>query len=212
MKIFFDVDGVLIDGWHADAARRKPWDAELEEDLGVDRARFQKLFFRGDPSPMQDCVSGKRDLHQALAEVLPKTGYKGEVEEFIAYWLEKDANINEEVLAIAAELSALPGTELYIATGQEHRRAHHLWQTLGFENHFREMFYSARIGHLKPTLEFFSAINEALGISGNERPVFFDDTPQIVAVAQKAGWDAQLFETAEDIRTHPRVGPLLAQG
>jgi FMN phosphatase YigB (HAD superfamily) len=33
MKIFFDVDGVLIDGWHANSALRKPWDAMLEVDL-----------------------------------------------------------------------------------------------------------------------------------------------------------------------------------
>ncbi|MGN7754317.1 hypothetical protein [Sinorhizobium sp. 22678] len=81
MKVFFDVDGVLIDGWHADIARRKPWDETIEVDLGVDRDAFQILFF-GTPgnrsaSPMFECVTGRRDLKQALAAILPDVGYKG---------------------------------------------------------------------------------------------------------------------------------------
>lgn len=29
LKIFFDVDGVLIDGWHSKPERRKPWNLVL---------------------------------------------------------------------------------------------------------------------------------------------------------------------------------------
>ncbi len=63
MKIFFDVDGVLIDGWHADETRRKPWDTTIEADLGVDRKAFQRLFFGTcgvrTSSPMHACVIGR---------------------------------------------------------------------------------------------------------------------------------------------------------
>ena len=66
MKIFFDVDGVLIDGWHEDSALRTPWDARLREDLGVDRDAFQSLFFAVGPdravSRMTECTTGRRDL------------------------------------------------------------------------------------------------------------------------------------------------------
>lgn len=69
MKIFFDVDGVLIDGWHADASRRKPWDATIEADLGIDRETFQHLFFgtvgARSFSRMVECVSGRSDLKSA---------------------------------------------------------------------------------------------------------------------------------------------------
>jgi putative hydrolase of the HAD superfamily len=40
LKVFFDVDGVLIDGWHANSALSKRWDLTLEADLGVDREAF----------------------------------------------------------------------------------------------------------------------------------------------------------------------------
>ncbi|MGK2740618.1 HAD family hydrolase [Tepidicaulis sp. LMO-SS28] len=212
MKIFFDVDGVLIDGWHADPARRKPWDLQLQQDFGISPDEFRAAFFLPEPgreAPMQACVRGAEELENALVRVLPRLGYEGPVEDFITYWFEKDSNIDQAVLDIAKQLASLPETELYIATGQEHRRAHHLWQTLGFEKHFEEMFYSARLGHPKPTPEFFAAINEVLGISQEERPLFFDDTETIVALAREAGWDAHLFETVEDLREHPRIKPLL---
>lgn len=45
MKVLFDVDGVIIDGWHENPKLRKSWDASIRTDLGVDRAMFQHLFF-----------------------------------------------------------------------------------------------------------------------------------------------------------------------
>lgn len=76
MKIFFDVDGVLIDGWHADPARRKRWDADLRRDLGIDPEALQEKFFRPSSegkqhSLMQACTRGDLDLKEALAPVLP---------------------------------------------------------------------------------------------------------------------------------------------
>ena len=93
MKIFFDVDGVLVDGWHAYSALRKPWDMTLEADLGIDREAFQKLFFATSggrsASPMFECVTGRRDLRDALADILPQVGYQGSTEDFMRYWFER---------------------------------------------------------------------------------------------------------------------------
>jgi len=209
MKVFFDVDGVLVDGWHADETRRKPWDETIERDLGVDRARFGELFFGRTPerpvSPMMDCVSGRRDLSDALSEVLPEAGYDGPVEEFIAYWFEKDSNLSADVLALADRLAAVDGIELYIATGQEHRRARYLWHDLGLSRSFSDIFYSARIGCLKHEPGFFEAINADLAIGPDESPLFFDDSPRIIEAARQAGWDAVRFTTAADIANHPRL-------
>lgn len=210
MKIFFDVDGVIVDGWHADPALRKPWDEAIEKDLGVDRAAFEHLFFARPGAPMIECVSGRRDLKEALAEVLPKTGYDGPVEDFMAYWFERDSNLNREVLACVEALAGIDGLELYLATGQEHYRARYLWNDLGLSRHFAEIFYSARIGCLKHEPRFFEAINADLAIGPDESPLFFDDQPEIVALARKAGWDAVRFTTAADIADPPRLRGFLA--
>ena len=209
MKVFFDVDGVLIDGWHADIARRKPWDETIEVDLGVDRDAFQILFF-GTPgnrsaSPMFECVTGRRDLKQALAAILPDVGYKGSVDDFVRYWFEKDSRLDPDVFGIVRELRERGRAQIFVATGQEHYRAAYLWNELGFSSHFDRLFYSAEIGVPKKDLLFFEAINRALGTEPGERPVFFDDQPEIVELANRAGWDAAIFTSVRDIQQHPRL-------
>ena len=209
MKIFFDVDGVLIDGWHANPELRKPWDARIEDDLGVDRNAFQHLFF-GTPddrsqSRMLACVTGQTDLTVALAEVLPQVGYAGSVSSFMQYWFEKDSNLNAPVIELVSELRRAADVTLYLATGQEHHRARYLWNDLGLSRLFDGIFYSAEIGHPKKDIRFFEAINAALGISGKERPLFFDDQPEIVALAAQAGWDGTAYSCEQDIRRHPRL-------
>ena len=213
MKVFFDVDGVLIDGWQSRPERRKPWDATIEQDLGISKQAFQEKFF-GQPGgfpgcPMDACVKGDRDLKDALAEILPSAGYQGSVEAFVDYWLKKDSNINQDVMNVVGQLGQNEHIELYIATGQEHYRAAYLWNDLGFRNYFREIFYSAKLGHLKNTPQFSERINIALDIGPGERPLFFDDQPSVVNLARKVGWDAYMFETVEDVLLHPRLQDLL---
>ncbi len=209
MIVFFDVDGVLIDGWHSKSALRKPWDETLEADLGVDRAAFQKLFFQGsdedkEQSPMFGCTVGHVDLMEALAGVLPRVGYAGNVEDFARYWFEKDSNINRQVFDLVDKIRQ-SGARLYVATGQEHHRARYLWNELGFSKWFDRIFYSAEIGHLKNDVRFFQAINRALGIDGSMKPLYFDDQPEIVALARSAGWEGAAFNSVGDIQNHPRL-------
>jgi putative hydrolase of the HAD superfamily len=232
MKIFFDVDGVLIDGWHADSALRKPWDATIEVDLGVDREAFQQLFFGAPGSRsglrMFECIAGRSDLKDALAAVLPQVGYKGSVDDFTRYWFEKDSNVNAGMFELIDELRGRDGTQMFVATGQEHHRARYLWDELGFSKRFDGMFYSAEIGFPKTDVRFFAAINHTaeigfpktdvrffaainhtLEILAAERPLFFDDQPEIVELARREGWDGTTFTSIKDIQEHSRVGHLL---
>lgn len=209
VKVFFDVDGVLIDGWHANSALRKSWDATIEADLGVDREAFQLLFF-GAPgarstSPMFECITGRCDLKAALAAVLPQVGYNGSIDAFIRYWFEKDSNINAGVFRLLEKIREHGGMQMFVATGQEHHRARYLWNELGFSRHFDRIFYSAEIGYPKKDVQFFQAISRALGIRPGERPLFFDDQPEIVELAKSAGWDGTAFTSIKDIREHPRL-------
>ncbi|MBZ9937412.1 haloacid dehalogenase [Mesorhizobium sp. BR1-1-16] len=216
MLIFFDVDGVLIDGWHADAALRKPWDATITADLGVDRAAFQTRFFgasgQRSEALMHQCVIGRLDLAEALAGVLPDIGYRGEVKDFMRYWFEKDSNLNAAVLHLVAELKRRADAKVYIATGQEHHRARYLWNDLGLSERFDGMFYSASLGYPKKDVRFFEAINQTLRIDPAQPPLFFDDQPEIVACAQSAGWDAAVFRSAGDVSGHPRLQHLALGG
>ena len=213
LRIFFDVDGVLIDGWQDGPGDGNQWDAALERDFGIDRRAFQRRFFKTPSgpagSPMQACALGQRDLKEALAETLPGLGYHGSVEAFVAYWFEKDSKVNYSVLGIARHLARHDHLELYLATNQEHHRAAHLWHGLGFEAHFKEIFYSAKLGHLKPRPGFFAAVDASVGIAPDESPLFFDDRRDNVEGARAAGWDACLYEGPENLTAHPRLQAFL---
>lgn len=210
MKIIFDVDGVLIDGWHIDPDLRKPWNINLERDLGVNVKEFERAFFGQQSgngrSIMDACVEGKRDLNHALGDVLPRLGYRGSIDAFIRYWLEKDSNTNQEVFDIVMQLNGIENLELYVATAQEHNRANYLWNELGFCKHFSKIFYSAEIGYSKRDPKFYQSINDALGVTASsEPPVFFDDQEKVVDLALAAGWDATIFNSVKDLRTHPKI-------
>lgn len=193
--------------------RRRPWDAALEADLGVDKEVFQRLLFcKPGPdrlSPMEECLVGRRDLKEALADVLPQAGYAGSADVFMAYWFEKDANFNPDVMALVMDFASRSGIDLYMATGQEKHRAQYLWVDLGLRHYFKGIFYSAQIGHLKKEPAFFETIDRLLKVDTRERPLFFDDRSEVLEVARQVGWDAVLFESADDIRNHSRLAPYL---
>ena len=206
LKLFLDVDGVLIDGYHAKPERRCPWYATLQEDLGVDPAALEREFFEPWIGPI---VTGKLDIKDALGQVLPRLGYDGSVEAFIQYWLENDSKLNPEMWAAVQSLSGRDDLAMYVATAQEHRRARYLWEDVGFQRHFDDIFFSAEIGYAKEVPAFFETINAQLSISDAESPLFFDDNAQVVEAAQSAGWTAHLFDTPEDFLTHPTIQAML---
>ena len=213
MKVFFDVDGVIIEGWHARPERRKPWDETLEQDLGISREALQRAIFLpprpGAESLMGKCVRGEIDLKETLSEVLPTLGYTGSVEAFVEYWFRKDSKLDQEVLQVVKHLGRCDETELYLATNQEHHRATYLWHDLGLKDLFDDIFYSARMGVLKDRRDFFANVNAQLSTAGSERPLFFDDREEIVMTARAAGWDAHVFNTVEDLTRNSRLLPLL---
>jgi len=213
LKIFFDVDGVIIEGWHFNPERRRPWDTNLEQDFGINRDAFQKAFYfppaPGQDSLMEKCLKGESDLTEVLSKLLPTLGYTGLPSHFIGYWFSRNSHLNEDVIEIIKRLQRQSDVELYLATAQEPNRANYLWNDLGFKKLFRDIFYTARFGVSKDTVAFFSKINTELNIGSDEHPLYFDDTPNVIKAAQAAGWDAHEFDTLDDLTGNSRIIELL---
>lgn len=87
-------------------------------------------------------------------------------------------------------------------------RALWLWQQLGMGNLFEDIFYSARIGALKPAPAYFDFIMDRIGPQA-EPPLFFDDTPKVIAGANAYGWEAVPFDTIADVTAHPWIAARL---
>ncbi|MDP1639873.1 MAG: HAD-IA family hydrolase [Hyphomicrobium sp.] len=205
--VFFDADGVLVHGYHARPERRIRWDENLLNDLGVDPERFRTEFIFD--IFIKKVIIGQMPLVEALDRVLPSLGYKGSAMNFVSYWLSHDSNVNQPLLDTIRRLRQANDSRLYIATNQDHVRAQWLWLTLGFRDHFDDIFYSARLGVLKPNPTYFEAIASRIGRQ-DQPPLFFDDSEEVVAGARCAGWDAVLYDDHEDCISHPWIAERLA--
>ncbi len=207
MKIFFDVDGVLINGYHAKPEHRRRWDADIEKDLGINPEKLQKIF----SGWFLDVLHGRSDLEQELGRWLAEEGYTHKARDLIDYWHSNDSVLNEDLWGAVRRLSQNPHLHLYIATNQTHNRADYLWNTLAFKEHFKDIYYSARLGCLKLDGDYFRQIEEELRFDPREEPVlYFDDDPRNIEVSAKRGWNAVLFDTAQDCVNHPAIRALLS--
>jgi putative hydrolase of the HAD superfamily len=197
--VFFDVDGVLVLGYHANPARVRAWDATMLADTGVDPDAFRQGFIFD--IFMKKVIIGEMALIDALERRLPAFGYRGSPMAFAHYWLKQDSVLNEPLLDIVRRLKRNDDCRLYIATNQEHLRASWLWGHLGLSELFEDIFYSARIGAQKPDRRYFDFIEHRIGPQ-DQPPLFFDDSPKVVEGARKHGWEAVQFETVEDCTSH----------
>jgi len=202
--VLFDVDGVLVHGYHARPELQVRWDETL---FGVDPDRFKSEFIYD--VFVKEVIVGKLGLIEAVERVLPGLGYTGSPMTFISYWLSRDSNLNRQLIDVIRRLRATGAARLYIATNQEHLRAQWLWQTVGLGEVFDDMFHSARIGALKPASEYFASVKDRIGPQ-HEPPLFFDDSEEVIRAARGEGWEAVLFSATADCTAHPWIAAQLA--
>jgi putative hydrolase of the HAD superfamily len=205
--VFFDVDGVLVHGYHARPDLTRRWNENLLADLGVDPDRFNAEFIFD--IFIKKVVVGEMAIIDALERRLPGLGYKGSPMTFLHYWLSHDSTLNAELIDTVRRLKARDDLRLYIATNQDHTRAQWLWQTLGLGELFEDIFYSARAGIRKPEKGFFDFVEHRIGPQ-SQPPLFFDDTPKVIEGARKHGWEAVQFDTVADCTSHPWIAERLA--
>ncbi len=193
--IFFDVDGVLIHGFHHNPKYCRMWSADIHTDLGITQDHLGQYF----KTYWSDVIIGRAHLHETMTAHLTATGYNIKAQTVIDYWLSHDAVINQKIWDIARAWAARENTALYLATNQEKNRADYLWHTLNFKSIFKDIFYSGKMGVAKNNPAFFQAINDQLSINLDQtRVVYFDDTPACLQSAREAGWHEVIEVSAPD--------------
>jgi putative hydrolase of the HAD superfamily len=188
--LMLDVDGVLI------VPRPGGWALDLEADLGLAPAALAEHFFA---LHWDDVVMGRAGLHERLSPVLARIAPHLSSERLAAYWFERDAVLDRQLLDDLAEVRA-GGVALHLATVQEHLRADYLWRTLGFRERFDAMHYAADLGCGKPDPAFFAKVAERTGLAPGEM-LLIDDKAENVEAARAAGWGAALWDGTELLAT-----------
>ncbi len=187
--IMVDVDGVLI--VHPDA---DGWSVNLPRDLGISTAALRSVFFE---PHWDDVVHGRATLRERLTPALAILSSSISYDCFTQYWFSNDAHVDERLLGELKLLRTL-GSEVHLATVQEHERANYLWNQLGFRDKFDGIHYAAALGSAKPATSFYRSVEIAVGLKP-EAIFFIDDKEANVAAARRCGWTAALWTGRETL-------------
>jgi putative hydrolase of the HAD superfamily len=191
--LVLDIDGVVSLGQPGAA---QPWFATLQADWGFDHDEMARDFFQGE---FLQVLRGRLDLYAALHAYLETKGLADRVEEFVAYWFEKDAVIDREVLTQADAWRGRTGGRCFAASNQEHHRIAYLRDTVGLGRHFDELIYSAALGICKPDRVFFTTAQARMGVLAAQSILFVDDAAANVDAARACGWRAMLYRGPESL-------------
>ena len=193
--LVLDIDGVVS---LAQPGSERPWYATLEQDWGLSHDRDLVPGFFAKPVFME-VLRGRLDLFVALQECFEGRGMDDRLEEFVAYWFEKDSDIDRGVLEQADAWRARTGGKVYAATNQEHHRIAFLRDRAGLGSHFDEIIYSAALGVCKPDRVFYTNAQARMGVTVAQSILFVDDKATNVDGARMAGWRAMLYRGRESL-------------
>ena len=122
--------------------------------------------------------------------------------------MKKDSKVNTGLLGYIERLSDI---SLYIATNQEHVRAHYLMKQVGFGKYFQGIFHSARVGYTKPDSRYYKKVETLLKSQAKQQIILLDDNQDVIDAAFDADWEGHLFNIPEDIFKSETVASLLAR-
>lgn len=182
--ILCDVDGVIIHGRPAD---NKRWDSYLEKDLAVNQQDLQEKFFL---VYWEEIIRGQRGLRECLFEVF---GEKSDA--LIEYWFKQDSSVDKKFLDKISAVANEHSLKLYIATDQEHLRKDYIYNALGLNKVFVDVFYSAEIGFKKSEDKYWEFLKNNVEGYDADQLFFIDDTEANIIKAKEHGIDGYLYTT-----------------
>jgi putative hydrolase of the HAD superfamily len=191
--LVLDIDGVVS---LAQAGSAQPWYATLQADWGFSHDEMARDFFRVD---FLEVLRGRLDLYAALHPYLESKGLADRLDEFVAYWFEKDAVIDRDVLAQADAWRRRTGGRCFAASNQEHHRVAYLREAAELDAHFDEIVYSAALGVCKPDRVFFTSAQARMGVAAAQAILFVDDAAANVDAARACGWRAMLYRGPQSL-------------
>lgn len=184
--VLFDVDGVLLS--------TGSFGSQLMQESGLTRAEVD-AFWRG---PFVQCTLGNSDLREEFQSFLGGSNYPGTVDDCLQSWFTSDSSWDEDALEVVKALGAR-GMPCHVASNQESHRATFLEDTLRASNSFVSFFFSCRLNARKPNLEFYEQVTRILCVHPSAI-LFVDDQSANVEAARKAGWNAELYESGDNLR------------
>ena len=150
------------------------------------------LFFKNE---FQSCLIGQADIKVVLPAYLAEWGWRGSVDEFLAYWFESEREIDVRITEGVRQLRR-QGMRCYLVSDNEKERAAYLMNTVGLASSFDGAFFSYQLGTKKSSPEFFAKILRQLKVDSGH-VWYWDDDEKNVEVAKRMGIDSHLYNDFE---------------
>lgn len=189
--ILCDIDGVIIGSCSKD---NKRWDTDLEKDIGINAKALQEKFFL---NYWSDIIVGNKDLKECLLATISVMDVNLKVEELINYWFKNDSTVDMNFLNLLTEITNKNCSILYLATNQEKYRSNYLYQELGLNKYFNDIFYSGEIGFKKSEDGYWEYIKKKFSKYDINQLLLIDDTENNLNKAKEHGVDGYLYTTFE---------------
>jgi putative hydrolase of the HAD superfamily len=153
----------------------------------------------------QEALCGRADLKELLLSS-PLWDFTGDPQTLLDQWFASEHHLNLPLLELIPHLRA-GGTPVYLATNQEQYRAGYFRQVM-FPDSFDDYFISSELGVVKNQDKFWRHLRGRLtesnpGLQPSEI-IFFDDSPEHIDAALRAGVRAHLY------RDYDQVASLMA--
>lgn len=192
--ILFDADGMTLVS--------KRFSQQIQGDYGISWEKM-KPFFDG---PFIQCKLGRADLKEELAKVVGDWGWKGSLDELLAYWFGIGSTPDPEVILLAKKLRS-QGVKCFLATNQEKYRAEYFRNAIGLKNVFDDLLVSAALGHMKDEVAYFAeaytCINSTEQASiPKETILFVDHEEKNLAAAKEFGFETYQYHDVNDFKQY----------
>lgn len=188
--ILIDVDGVMIKSTYKDdTGIHYYWQKDLEKDFGIKPTVWSTLF----DADFVKVICGKMKLEDKVNAFLSLNYPSLSAAEIINYWMEKDNNLNENILPWIKRVREL-GHKVHIASNQEPTRINYLtklFEEIIDTSEFH--FYSSQLNALKKEPDFFLKAMKALKASP-QTIWFIDDDLDNIETAKRLGINTFLFD------------------
>ena len=204
--VIFDLGGVVFN-WQPLRLIREVFPERARND--EEAARLQADVFQSH-HPEGDWAQwdlGRVDAPELARRIAQRLGIQShEITAFIEA-LAPHMQVKQDTVALIHALKAAGHRLLYLSNMPE-TLARWIERDHPFGDWFEDGVFSARSGHVKPSESIYRYAIERLGLQG-QSPVFVDDMPRNVEVAQRLGWRSIHFQAADRLKEQLQAWALL---
>lgn len=186
--LLLDADGVVI-------PKSTYFSSRYAEEFGVSVEKLMPFF----KNAFLECQLGTKDLKETLPNYFTDWQWKGSIDDLLRYWFDDGYGPVTEVLSLVRQAREM-GAKVFLATDQEKYRALYLWNDLELKKDFDGSFFSCNLGARKEDALYWEKVLVALGNPDPATVSFWDDEEANIETAQKAGINAHLFTSIEDLK------------